>query len=141
MARVTYETCTKRFCKNLCHNAQSQRVAGFVSVNSAPAPSTPRLRMGAAGLAVSSLIRFAHKWLLAGLGSEINFWLCTPPSFSSLQVSKTQKSQYAVSRFSVLCAPARTRTWNDGSEDRCDIHFTTGAIRVGQYNANGPSLP
>ena len=28
-----------------------------------------------------------------------------------------------------LCAPARTRTWNDGSEDRSDIHFTTGAFR------------
>ena len=26
------------------------------------------------------------------------------------------------------CAPARTRTWNDGSEDRCDIHFTTSAF-------------
>lgn len=26
-----------------------------------------------------------------------------------------------------LCAPARTRTQNSGSEDRCDIHFTTGA--------------
>lgn len=25
-----------------------------------------------------------------------------------------------------LCPPARTRTWNNGSEDRCDIHFTTG---------------
>ena len=26
-----------------------------------------------------------------------------------------------------LCAPARIRTWNDGFEDRSDIHFTTGA--------------
>ena len=26
-----------------------------------------------------------------------------------------------------LCAPARTRTWNNGSEDRYDIRFTTGA--------------
>ena len=31
---------------------------------------------------------------------------------------------YAILR----CAPAGTRTPNDGSEDRCDIHFTTGAI-------------
>lgn len=27
-----------------------------------------------------------------------------------------------------LCAPARTRTWDDCSEDSYDIHFTTGAI-------------
>ena len=27
-------------------------------------------------------------------------------------------------------APARTRTWNDGSEDRCDIHFTTSAMEL-----------
>ncbi len=26
-----------------------------------------------------------------------------------------------------LCAPGGIRTPNDGSEDRCDIHFTTGA--------------
>ena len=25
-------------------------------------------------------------------------------------------------------ALARTRTWNDGSEDRSDIHFTTSAL-------------
>ena len=25
------------------------------------------------------------------------------------------------------CAPGRIRTLNNGSEDRCDIHFTTGA--------------
>ena len=30
-------------------------------------------------------------------------------------------------KHSVLCAPARIRTWNNGSEDRCDIRFTTGA--------------
>ena len=30
-------------------------------------------------------------------------------------------------RLFIFCAPARTRTWNDGSEDRCDIHFTTSA--------------
>ena len=28
---------------------------------------------------------------------------------------------------SVFCAPTRIRTWNDGSEDRCDIHFTMEA--------------
>ncbi len=35
----------------------------------------------------------------------------------------------AISHVSILnrCAPARIRTWNNGSEDRCDIHFTTGA--------------
>ena len=26
-----------------------------------------------------------------------------------------------------ICAPTRIRTWNDGSEDRCDIHFTMEA--------------
>ena len=26
-------------------------------------------------------------------------------------------------------APARTRTWNNGSEDRYDIRFTTGALQ------------
>src|SRR4051812_28786733 len=26
------------------------------------------------------------------------------------------------------CAPARIRTWNNASEERCDIHFTTGAM-------------
>ena len=30
-------------------------------------------------------------------------------------------------RTSLFCAPARTRTWNDCSEDSSDIHFTTGA--------------
>ena len=29
-----------------------------------------------------------------------------------------------------LCAPGGIRTPNDGSEDRYDIHFTTGALRV-----------
>ena len=28
---------------------------------------------------------------------------------------------------SIFCAPTRIRTWNDGSEDRCDIHFTMEA--------------
>lgn len=28
---------------------------------------------------------------------------------------------------SYFCAPARIRTQNNGSEDRCDIHFTTEA--------------
>ena len=32
-----------------------------------------------------------------------------------------------------LCAPARIRTQNNGSEDRCDIHFTTGAKCKCQY--------
>lgn len=27
-----------------------------------------------------------------------------------------------------FCAPTRTRTWNSGSEDRRDIHFTMGAF-------------
>ena len=27
-----------------------------------------------------------------------------------------------------ICASARTRTWNDCSEDSCDIHFTTEAL-------------
>ena len=27
----------------------------------------------------------------------------------------------------IFCAPTRIRTWNDGSEDRCDIHFTMEA--------------
>jgi hypothetical protein len=27
-------------------------------------------------------------------------------------------------------APARIRTWNDSSEDCCDIRFTTGASRL-----------
>lgn len=26
-----------------------------------------------------------------------------------------------------MCAPAKNRTWTNGSEDRCDIRFTTGA--------------
>ena len=40
-------------------------------------------------------------------------------------------------------APARIRTWNDSSEDCCDIHFTTGAfiyrlrIQRNGRNANG----
>ena len=29
---------------------------------------------------------------------------------------------------SIFCAPARIRTQNNGSEDRCDIHFTTEAF-------------
>ena len=28
------------------------------------------------------------------------------------------------------CAPGGIRTPNNGSEDRCDIHFTMGAIAV-----------
>ena len=29
----------------------------------------------------------------------------------------------------IHCAPGGIRTPNNGSEDRCDIHFTTGAVR------------
>ncbi len=29
----------------------------------------------------------------------------------------------------ILGAPARTRTWDDCSEDSNDIHFTTGAFK------------
>lgn len=42
------------------------------------------------------------------------------------QINKI-KSLVVIQDFLFLCAPARTRTWNDGSEDRCDIHFTTSA--------------
>ena len=37
------------------------------------------------------------------------------------------KSLVLIQDFLFICAPARTRTWNVGSEDRCDIHFTTSA--------------
>ena len=37
------------------------------------------------------------------------------------------KKQCAGTVFLTLCAPRGTRTPNDGSEDRCDIHFTMGA--------------
>ena len=39
------------------------------------------------------------------------------------------KTKNAVMRFLfTFCAPGGIRTPNDGSEDRYDIHFTTGAI-------------
>jgi hypothetical protein len=40
--------------------------------------------------------------------------------------------------FFVFGAPGRTRTYKNGSEDRCDIHFTTGAYKYGsgeKFNA------
>lgn len=33
-----------------------------------------------------------------------------------------------------FCAPGGIRTPNDGSEDRNDIHFTTGAVRLSYVN-------
>ena len=45
---------------------------------------------------------------------------------SSLRATKRTKPA-AVQVLCLFCAPARTRTWNDSSEDCCDIHFTTGA--------------
>lgn len=33
-----------------------------------------------------------------------------------------------IAELCLYCAPGGTRTPNDGSEDRCDIHFTTGAL-------------
>ena len=53
-----------------------------------------------------------------------------PPSFESWQALQNEKDQCLRIGLKRFCAPARTRTWNDGSEDRSDIHFTTGAISV-----------
>ena len=39
----------------------------------------------------------------------------------------TQVSCCGSKNFSKICASTRIRTWNDGSEDRCDIHFTMEA--------------
>ena len=38
------------------------------------------------------------------------------------------------------CAPGGIRTPNSGSEDRCDIHFTTGAFRLNQTSSLYHSL-
>ena len=45
-------------------------------------------------------------------------------------LAKVFKKTYSVSteQFTNQCAPGGIRTPNDGSEDRCDIHFTTGAL-------------
>ena len=74
------------------------------------------------GLGVSSLIRFAHKWLLPGLVP-----LCGTPPFEPLGPLQTNSHAMMAHRIPLPCAPGGTRTPNDGSEDRCDIHFTTGA--------------
>jgi cytochrome c biogenesis protein CcdA len=51
------------------------------------------------------------------------FALCESVVSPALLLHMKLKNAYKTS----LCAPARTRTRNNGSEDRCDVHFTTGA--------------
>jgi hypothetical protein len=41
--------------------------------------------------------------------------------------ARAKKFARSVAHSLYSCAPARIRTWNDSSEDCCDIRFTTGA--------------
>ena len=53
-------------------------------------------------------------------------WLDIAPASTSIEKSSAVK-------IFLSCAPGRTRTCNDGSEDRCDIHFTTGAFTKSMF--------
>lgn len=60
--------------------------------------------------------------IIAEVFSELTF------DGETLQCSYQTDLQVLESRFVALGAPGGIRTPNDGSEDRCDIHFTTGAL-------------
>ena len=53
----------------------------------------------------------------------------TKNSFESLPAGRQGLSCVKQFTHSVAGAPGGIRTPNNGSEDRCDIHFTTGALK------------